>query len=213
MFRLQNNVPEVYVQQSRDFQLFCRLYDSVFSGVKYSIDSLQYSSNTQKCNSELLDLLKTKLGLFIDVNLSDTELRYVLQAFPSIIRYKGSLRSIDQIIALFQRISHNNSTVISIQNKRTLAQDQKIILQSESRIKNDQLLFQLLSYVLPTGYFIDYTVAEQRDNVSTIYVEDTLEIKKTSHTENSIVIDEDEQLHELQATVGLTEVANMKDLD
>ena len=45
MFRLQNNVPEVYVDKSRDFQLFCRLYDSCFGGVKFSIDSMSRLTN------------------------------------------------------------------------------------------------------------------------------------------------------------------------
>lgn len=40
MFRIQDNVPEVYINESRDFQLISRLYDILFSGTKYDIDSM-----------------------------------------------------------------------------------------------------------------------------------------------------------------------------
>ena len=35
MFRVENNVPDVYVQESRDFQLFCKLYDLAFQGSRF----------------------------------------------------------------------------------------------------------------------------------------------------------------------------------
>lgn len=94
MFRLQNHVPEVYADQSRDFQLFCRLYDACFCGVKFSIDSMARVTSTQFCDSSILELLKTKLGLFSTVTVDTNELRYLLQAFPTIIRYKGSKQSV-----------------------------------------------------------------------------------------------------------------------
>ena len=40
MLRLENNTPSIYCQKSRDFQLFCRLYDVVNNGVKFDIDSI-----------------------------------------------------------------------------------------------------------------------------------------------------------------------------
>ena len=45
MFRIQDNVPEVYVEESRDFQLFSRIYDFAFQSCKLRVDSLQYSND------------------------------------------------------------------------------------------------------------------------------------------------------------------------
>ncbi len=36
--KLQDKVPPVYPEGSRDFQLFCHLYDVIFNGIKNDID-------------------------------------------------------------------------------------------------------------------------------------------------------------------------------
>ena len=40
MFRFQDNIPDVYINESRDFQILSRLSDILFSGLKYDIDSM-----------------------------------------------------------------------------------------------------------------------------------------------------------------------------
>ena len=60
IFRLQSNVPEIYINESRDFQLLCRLYDCVLGGVKLDIDTLENIIDTRSCNSILLQLLELK---------------------------------------------------------------------------------------------------------------------------------------------------------
>ena len=81
MFLVENNVPDVYVQESRDFQLFSRLYDLVFQSSRFSIDSIPYASDTMHCNDALLPLIATKVGFFTDVNLTNYSHRKVLSAF------------------------------------------------------------------------------------------------------------------------------------
>lgn len=49
--RLQNNVPEVYVKESRDFQLLCRLYDCILNGVKFDIDSMLNITDSKSCSN------------------------------------------------------------------------------------------------------------------------------------------------------------------
>lgn len=38
---MQEMVPEVYCRESRDFQILCRAYDSVLSGVKFDVDTIK----------------------------------------------------------------------------------------------------------------------------------------------------------------------------
>ena len=106
LFKVQNNVPEVYVNQSRDFQLLCRAYDSIVNGVKFDIDSMLSVINTDECNSRLLPLLQTKLGFISDVPATNDALRYVLKAFPHIVKNKGSLKAIQQAVIVFLKINH-----------------------------------------------------------------------------------------------------------
>lgn len=178
MFRLQNNVPEVYVDKSRDFQLFCRMYDVVFGGVKFSIDSLQRASNTKECDESLLELLATKLGFFTRLDIDEEELRYVLQAFPTIIRYKGSARGIGYVVNLFQRLSHSSA----IQARFEITDNHQLVITFSKKPKNDRLLFELLKYILPTGYTVNYEVAEFKTNSFVIELLDNVQITAISES-------------------------------
>lgn len=176
MFRLENNVPEIYVQESRDFQLFCRLYDSAFGGVKYSIDSLQKATSTLQCNDNLLDLIRLKIGLFKDLNISNDELRIILDAFPTIMRYKGSERALKYILNVYQRlIKDNTSYIYTIVNKSD-HQDYTIYLRFSQEQKYDSLLKELIGLILPTGYTLIYEIAKISNPVESIIVQDTVEI-------------------------------------
>ena len=126
MLRLENNTPSIYCQKSRDFQLFCRLYDIAFNSTKFSIDSLQRASSTKECDAVLLELLKTKLGLFTHKESSDDELRQVLQAFPTIVRYKGSERAINLILALYSRIT--NTSDFASYDKVALRENHELLI-------------------------------------------------------------------------------------
>lgn len=217
MFRLQDNVPEVYVQESRDFQLFTRLYDSVFGGVKFLIDSLQYATSTKECDNSLLELLKTKLGLYTDLQISDTELRYVLEAFPLIMRYKGSYRAIKYILNLFQRIVKENNTTYTCEviNKDITGAypDYTIQFRLSQNHKHDDLLRELVRLVIPTGYNVSYEVAEHRDSAGTLVLQSTLNV----HSNNKNYVLEDyiseeeynvsnEDANELTSAVGIATI-------
>ena len=153
MFRTQNLVPEVYPDQSRDFQLFCRVFDFVFNSTKHSIDSMNRLSSTEKCDSRVLPLLRTKVGFFSDVDLNDEDLRKVLSSFPHIVKYKGSRRSIDYIVNLYSRLVSSSGTYIDV---RISNPDYIIEVFSDTPIQKTELLVDLLQYVIPTGYIVDY---------------------------------------------------------
>ena len=175
MFRLQNHVPEIYVDKSRDFQLFCRLYDSCFNGVKFSIDSIQHSTDTKTCDSSLLELLKTKVGLFSRAEMDTDELRYLLQAFPTLIRYKGSKRSVEYIRVLYTKMYPNVSfPAVEYGNDSTI----KFIFSEPP--KNDKLLIELLKYVLPTGYLISYDVSEVGNYTTSLLSSGKVSTKNTT---------------------------------
>ena len=57
MFRLQENVPEVYVKHSRDFQTFCRIYDVINNSLRFNALSAENLLNPLKVNDKMLPLL------------------------------------------------------------------------------------------------------------------------------------------------------------
>lgn len=182
MFRLQNNVPEIYVNESRDFQILCRLYDSVLGGVKYSIDSLQRSSSTPDCDNTLLDLLKTKLGLFTSLEAEEYALRYVLQCYPHLIRYKGSKKAVNDVLTLFSRISNAPP---GDYDPEILEKEHRLVLKFTQTPKSDKLLLEILKYILPIGYIVEYIIVDSSiTSTSHLKTNDNIIIEATPHKKN-----------------------------
>ena len=159
LIRLQNNIPQIYTDKSRDFQLLCKAYDCIFNGIKFDIDTLTDTINTKKCNTMLLSLLQTKLGFFTNNDITDDDMRYVLLAFPIIIKNKGSLKAIKQTLNVFLKLNHIKTGVyVSIINKASITTEDpySIRIGIESDLKDVTVLNDIFKYILPTGYKIQY---------------------------------------------------------
>jgi len=154
---IEESVPEIYVSESRDFQLLCRLYNCIVNGVKFNIDSILGVIDTDTCNSKLLELLQSKLGFFSDKTFYSDDLRYILKAFPYIIKNKGSKKAIEQTLALYLKINHVNTEVrIDIVNNSIDDESYTINIGIESTLKDLTVLNEVLKYVIPSGYKIKY---------------------------------------------------------
>ena len=149
---MQNNVPETYVNRSRDFQLLCRLYDVVMNGVKFDVDVVGNVIDNKHISTDLLPLLQSKLGFFDSVAVND-KLRYVLDAFPHIIKNKGSLKAVEQTVNVFLKANHISTPAQVYADM----QSQKVIAIIKSGITFDtDLIDAIMKYILPTGYVVEY---------------------------------------------------------
>lgn len=214
MFRIQDMVPEVYPDQSRDFQMFCRAYDVAFNGVKQAIDSMNNLSSTQLCDSSVLELLQSKLGFFSSIAATDSDMRYVLQAFPHIMKYKGSKKAVEYIVNLYSRLVSATDISIDIREARVIE------LSSNTPIKKTDLLVALLKYIIPTGYTVDYyitSIVDKTTNISTqskldYYVYDTItgdDGQKSVRYNAKVVIHEDLQSTESTEYPESRELSNI----
>ena len=161
VFRIQANVPEVFVNGSRDFQLFCRLYDCIFDGVKVDIDSMLETLDANSCSNVLLQLLQSKVGFFTNHKFTSDDLRVVIGAFPTIIKNKGSRKGIFQAVNTFLKVNKlKTGAYINIINnpKEESDGDSPYIINVgiEADILNTTLLDTLFYYILPTGHDIYY---------------------------------------------------------
>lgn len=167
-FRLQNNVPDVYVSESRDFQLLLRLYDSIFGGLKYDVDTMQYLTDTRHIRNNILPLLSTKLGFFSNLRLDDRALRMILEALPYFLQYKGSLQGIKDVVNLYLKIMNETGSVLISYSSEGVGNilDHTIQFGSDIEFTNLPLLDTLLDLVLPVGfntyfyYFAQLDIAE-----------------------------------------------------
>lgn len=205
MFHVTENVPDVYVNYSRDFQLLCRLYELVFQSSRYSILSMKNISSTKNCQISLFPLLSTKLGLFEELNVPDNIHAEVLSAFPYIVRYKGSLKAFDMLCVLFSKICNTDVNYSFTKDKIT------IIFKSYFQY---QTLFDILvDYIKPAGYSVSFVV-ETPVSSSTQYqlTNNTVTIHNLTPEEgqdtniNSVVTEVPTDDTKRRATVGFTVV-------
>lgn len=157
-FRLQNNVPDIYVSESRDFQLLLRLYDSIFGGLRFDIDGMQSLTDTMHIKNTMLPLLSTKLGFFSNIDIDDKSLRYILCAIPYFLKYKGSLYGVKQVVNLYLKIMNTKASVLISYSKDSIGNilDHSIQLGSDVTFTNLPLLNKLLNLVLPVGFVVYY---------------------------------------------------------
>lgn len=152
IIRLQDNTPAAYVENSRDFQLVCRAYDSALNGVKFYIDSILDLSDTNQISNPLLPLLQTKLGFYTLYSHGDRELKHALRAFPYIMKNKGSLKAINMAIRAWlkaERIYTSYSVELDHENKI-------VEVNFSGRELDTSLLEEMFRYILPFGWLVQF---------------------------------------------------------
>jgi len=160
MILLENCVPPVYVEESRDFQFFLRAFNVIFNMVKQDINTLSLITNTKECETRILPLLKTKLGFFTNYDMDDGILRWILRGFPYIIKNKGSLTSIQQAIYVFLKaLNIKTKVIIKIVNTDSAEMEGSIVVPNhtiliaiESAVQEFYVLEELFKYIMPVGY-------------------------------------------------------------
>ena len=157
MFITENNVPQVYVEQSRDFQLFCRLLDVVVNSVRYDTTAINHIS-VDCIDDRLVYLMLSRMGIKIEHENTDYY-RALLSVYAKATRYKGSLASINYIINAFLRLSNlSGNCTLEVDKQR-----QVIKLHLNTQTLNQQIssyLLNTLQYFIGTTYTveIDYVI-------------------------------------------------------
>lgn len=200
MIRLQDKVPEVYVDQSRDFQLLCRAYDSVLNAVKFDIDSAEKLTDTHLCRTNILQLLQTKLGFWTRRSLNYTDLRYVLEAFPIIVKNKGSLKAVRQAVYVFLKIKNIRSSVKvenileeTVLDSGIVIKPYTVVISLTTSMKDTTILEELFRYILPTGYnyYFNFVSRFRSDIPDTSYNADSAHVLFVSTDVNAQIRGDD----------------------
>ena len=196
IFRLQEHVPDVYPRKSRDFQLMCNLYDCVNNGVKYDIDSIVNIVDTKTCSSSVIPLLQTKLGFFCNKEYSTEQLRVVLSGFQHALKHKGSRRGVLEAIQLYLKAQGvSRGSKVSVTNKPTnkgttsVSGEYIVDVGIESEMLDTSLLTDILRYILPAGYKLEYSFYTGYDQSSEIDYEDKVTVVLVSKGVNDGIRD------------------------
>lgn len=151
------NVPDYYVNGSRDFQLLTRLLTFALNSGKVEAEQLLYLNDALLTNNNLLSLLQTKVGFWSNFDFTDDSIRLVCDVFDLIVRKKGSRKGIIEAIEIYLRtIGISTDFDIFIQNKDVDGNPvYKIDVGINALWHDYTLLSEILRYILPTGYILN----------------------------------------------------------
>lgn len=180
MFRLQDNVPEVYVNSSRDFQLLCRVYDCWHGANKFKIDSITNILDPETASDDVLELLATRVGFFPRIHIDGNVLRNIISAFPYIIKNKGTTLGITEAVNCILKSEIDPKSTASV--ILTIA-DNNVDIKTMNDIYNKAALKEVLRYVLPFGYTYSlslYSGVYNPTNIASVSSNVTIYQKETS---------------------------------
>lgn len=171
MIRFENHVPDTYVVQSRDFQLFVAVFDYFQNAVKFRIDTMEDLCDTQRIQDSLLPYLQTKLGFFTVTSIPLSLLRTILKVFVTIVRNKGSKIGILLAVNTFLNAQHElaRATVDIDTSTHT------IYIATTTVLRNRNILEEILQYVVPAGYNVAYSLLYNANLVWEQTVRDSLQ--------------------------------------
>lgn len=186
MFRVQDNVPEVYINESRDFQILARLSDVLFSGIKYDIDSMVNILDATLTKDRMLQLMCTKIGFFPKIEIDAQVLKYIIASFPFIIKNKGNVVGIESAVNAILKAENNPDAIgkpkVIIVNKEgdNNRDPYTVYIYTSIQIYNKPALKEILRYVLPAGYaykILSYqTILDGYDNPDIVKQSDRINI-------------------------------------
>ena len=150
MIKLQNYTPQVYYNESRDFQYIGRLFDVILNAVKTKVDIVYNIPSGETIPDTYLDLLAYTLGFKTNHKYTSVQLRAICKVFPLILRNKGNVQAL--ITACNTLLNAEGITASA--NYEITTNDfgmKELNLYIPEDFSNIPLISDLLGYVLPAG--------------------------------------------------------------
>lgn len=170
------NVPEVYVKNSRDFQLLCRVLDAVENSSLGYISRMLDQVLPATCDERLLTAMSSRVGFFTNEYIAPPVLRNILVLFPYIRKYKGSPTGIEYAAkAVLKDYKQVISIDINIQNKQgdvDLPQYTVQVIAYVTELIDIDLTYikEVMKYALPAGYLFVLTQHDPEGKEKSNYI-------------------------------------------
>lgn len=173
MIRTEKLIPQVYYDESRDFQVLGRLFDAIANYGKMNID-LMLSPETKESPSQIVKLLATFVGFVTKHNYDNSNLVAVCRSFGSLLREKGSMSAITDAVNILlnsQGIKLKYGTVVSVDKDLAGRSLHAVNIYVPTQLKDVNLLEDLFEYILPAGWVyrivtVENTSIDNSDSVS-----------------------------------------------
>lgn len=149
MMKVQESVPSIYYNSSRDFQLLGHLFDLVLNSVKTEADLIFNLPLSINSDDQLLDLMAFTLGLRLDKSkYTSKQLRAICSIAPKMMRTKGSIAAIKLLCNALMHADGVGGT-FKIDKDKDKVGHLNISITSYTTWRD--ALQELLPYIVPAG--------------------------------------------------------------
>lgn len=194
MISVQKYTPEVYYNNSRDFQAIGRVCEVLYNYILMNIDNMIGLPISDNTNTTLLDLALLTIGFDRHHNYTNVDLVKLSEIFKYIMKIKGTKKAIEEIVFLLLR-SQNIEEEAFILNIHSLNGELRttswkpdsstgkvdtfsIDLYVSNKLKDIVLIEDVFDYILPAGFIYHIYLS------STFSREVETQIKNTNNTLN-----------------------------
>lgn len=147
MIKIKDQVPSIYYDASRDFQVLGHLYEVVLNYIKTNADMLYLLPNGIEADTRSTELLATTLGFRLRRNYDKEQLAALVSIFPRLLKIKGTKGAVDLAGNALVKASGVPGTFISELDQKTHILTVKIPIE----LSDITLFMDLLPYILPFG--------------------------------------------------------------
>lgn len=154
---IEQLLPNVYYEDSRDFAYIARLFELIFNYMKTGADCVKnnYTSDKSAVDSSLVELLADTLGFTCRHSYDNDALTAIAGSFQELLRNKGSLYSIELAINLLinaqQTKGDKEFNYACELHPEYDPDDVDLIIYLPDNLQQVTLLEDLLDYILPAG--------------------------------------------------------------
>lgn len=190
-FKLENNVPNYYVDESRDFQLLCRIIDIYLKGCLNKSSYIPYQLDLDKCDEQLLYAIANMQGFTTKKYIPPNILRNILKVFPYCIKKKGTKEAIElasyAILSTDRLIYYIDIQITSYAESDSL-NSYTIRITCNSQSEYLPYLEEVLKFIIPIGWRIEYQLLNTyKKEANTLKIEPKSKISRLSGITGKII--------------------------
>ena len=187
MIKIQDSVPSIYYNSSRDFQLIGHLFDLVLNAVKTDADLLFNLPLSIDSDDQLLELMAYTFGLQLDkTRYTSKQLRALCSVAPQMMRAKGSEKAVR---LLCTALMHADG-LEDLFTLETSADRSELTISLSTLASCKEIILEILPYILPAGmvFNIVSTGLSETKTHSKIEMQDSVLIEQVAWPEPQLEI-------------------------
>lgn len=200
MINIKSQIPSIYYDASRDFQILGHLYEVVLNYSKTNADMLYLLPNGIEEDTRATELLAMTLGFKLKRNYDKAQLAALVSIFPQLLKIKGTKRAVDLAGSALVKASG----VPGAFNSELDNENHILTIKIPIELSDITLFIDLLPYILPFGIRVSIV----RNTV--IPQEITLPIGATTVMKYALPSTENTNEAFLQHPLGLAKISPIK---